>query len=320
MKGLLPISLLFFALTLPEPIHEVGGSYRGLASSWNIIQSRSLAGLHYIFKGFEINEEEDLVKVSGPVVEITDGEKLGAKVHREGFISEMDPEDFEQEQLLGQSVFAAVSGSGSNVGTAFLVGNNIVLTNRHILSLPPTAKEWSCGVFSVLLNHKEERVACKKVRFCSSRYDFCAVEMHKMKNGNSIGSEVKPLRLTQKVKNNKDISLLHIGNAAGLGIQASRGRGIRIKDGEFYHFAPTLGGSSGAPLFDERGAVVGINWAHTGADYIDDSSFNRGVLSTTIYEELKKTHIYTLREIKSFKAWHRKNAGHRQVTVESRQK
>ncbi|MBA2405730.1 MAG: hypothetical protein H0V66_13215, partial [Bdellovibrionales bacterium] len=113
------------------------------------------------------------------------------------------------------------------------------------------------------------------------------------------------------------VPLLHIGNAGGLGLQASRGQGLIISGGEFHHYVPTLNGSSGAPLIDEKGQVIGINWGHTGKDYVDDSSFNRGVLSSTIFNELKHTHPYTLNDIKSFKSWSRREKNHRHIKVES---
>lgn len=308
--------LLFFLLSLPVVVEEKGDAYRGLASSWTIIPSRSLAGLHYLFKGYEILDEESLVKVSGPVIEITNGETLGAKVFREGFSSEIDLEDFEDEQTLAVSVFEATTGSGTDVGTAFLVGQHLVLTNRHVMSIKPDSKDLPCGKFSIKLNHKDERVYCERVRFCSKKYDYCAVEMKSMANGAELGTEIKPLRLAKNVKANKDIRLLHIGNAAGLGIQASSGKGVVIQDGEFFHYAPTLGGSSGAPIFNEKGAVIGINWGHTGGNYINESAFNRGVLIETMFDEMKLTHTKTLKEIKSFRSWFHRSHAHRKVSID----
>lgn len=315
-KKALPI-LLTFIMFSPQMIEENGHSYRGLASSWTIIPSRSLAGLHYIFKGFDINEEKNLVKVTGPVVEITNGETLGAKVWKDGYSSEIDLEDFEEEQELAVSVFEATTGSGTNVGTAFLVGQNIVLTNRHVMSIDPKARRWSCGKFSIKLNHKDETVSCRKVRFCSRRFDYCVVEMEKMLNGKDLSSEIKPLRLTRRIKSDKDINLLHIGNAAGMGIQASSGKGVKLQQGEFYHYAPTLGGSSGAPIFNERGYVIGINWAHTGGNYIDDASFNRGVLVGSIFDEMMVRSPRTLKSIRSFRSWYHRSLEHRKVSVET---
>lgn len=308
-------TLCILAFT-PLRIEEKSDAYRGLASSWTIVPSRSLAGLHYLFKGYTEREDEGLVKVTGPVVEITNGDQLGAKIFKEGYSSEMDPEDFEEEQALAQSVFEATTRTGTSVGTAFLVGLNIVLTNRHVMAYTPSAKNWTCGKFSVKLNHKDERIDCEKVRWCSPKYDYCVIQIKAMANGLPVGAEVKPLRLTKKVRSDKDASLLHIGNAAGLGIQASSGRGLKIREGEFYHYAPTLGGSSGAPIFNDRREVIGINWAHTGENFIADTAFNRGVLAGAIFDELKTSQPKTLRDIKSFRSWYHRMFTHRQVKIE----
>jgi hypothetical protein len=306
-----------FFILFSFSISEKREGFRGLASAWNLIPSRSLSGLHYIFKGFTYNEDRGTVLVSGPVIEITQGEKGGVKVFPEGFSLELDQEDFEDEQLLGQSIFQARSGSGQTVGTAFLVGKNLVLTNRHLLLETKKKKSWECGQFSILLNHKEENVRCDKIRFCSFRYDYCIVQMKKMASRLEIGNEVKPLRLSRWVSEGENTPLLHIGNASGLGLQASRGKGLRISQGEFHHFVPTLIGSSGAPIFDDKDRVIGINWAHTGRDFLDDQSFNRGILVSTIFNELKRTHPFTLREIRSFKSWSSREKIHRSVRVNS---
>lgn len=307
--------LLVLLFLFPEITEEKRDAFRGLASSWTMIPSRSLAGLHYLFQGYEIRPETGLVSVTGPVIEIINGETLGSKVFRQGYISEIDLEDFEEEQSLGQSIFEAKTGAGTNVGTAFLVGNDLVMTNRHIMGIRPTDKVRPCGKFSIKLNHKEESVSCRRVEFCSRRFDYCVVKMNSMLNGLTLGDEIKPLRLERKVRPDKDLRLLHIGNAAGLGIQASSGRGISIQSGEFFHYVPTLGGSSGAPIFNDKNAVIGINWGHTGVSYFDEAAFNRGILMQTIFDEMKVHAPRTLNQIKSFRSWLHRTLTHRQVKI-----
>lgn len=307
--------VLFLVLFFFPGITQQIGHYQGLTNSWNMIPSQSLAGLYYLFKNFSLMDDEGVVKVSGPVVQIINGERLGARMHADGYSNEVMSEDFEEQQNLALSIFEASSRLGTRVGTAFLVGQDVVLTNRHVLNYSAEDRQWECGVFSIKLNHRDEKISCKKVRFCSSRFDFCVVEMQKMKGGQSLGEEMKPLRLARTMPR-ADSNILHIGNAGGLGIQASHGRGIRIKGGELFHYAPTLDGSSGAPIFDEKREVIGINWGYTGQDMPDDESYNRAVHTLSIYQELQKTHPYTLKEIKSFRSWIR-NQGHRHASIKS---
>lgn len=291
--------LIIFSMLFSPRLLEKSSPFRGLASSWNIIPSQSLAGLYYLFKGYSVDTENGIVRVSGPVVVMTDGEKFGAKLHPEGFTADIVDEDFEEEAELAKSVFQSTTRLGSRIGTAFLVGKNLVLTNRHVMNYTSKDRKWECGKFSIKLNTRDERVGCRKVRYCSLKYDYCVVEMNQMISGSSLGEEFKALRLSLRAKTDRDQLVLHIGNAGGMGIQASRGYGVIIDGGEFVHFAPTLGGSSGAPIFNEKREVIGIN--SRGSDDLGDYSHNRGVLSATIERELQKTHPYTFKEIKSFR-------------------
>ena len=90
--------LIIFSMLFSSGLLEKISPFRGLASSWNIIPSQSLAGLYYLFKGYSVDTENGLVRVSGPVVVMTDGEKFGAKVHPEGFTAEIVDEDFEEDR------------------------------------------------------------------------------------------------------------------------------------------------------------------------------------------------------------------------------
>lgn len=311
MRILILFGILLFPLSL-----QLKFNFRSLLSSWDRIPSRSLAGLYYLFKGYSVDSDGG-VQVSGPVISLTEQENGRPKILRDGYQTEVNPEDFEEEQHLAQSIFEASTRLGTGIGTAFLIGENLVLTNRHVMNYSGGEKDLVCGDFFIKLNLRNEKVLCKKVRYCSSRFDYCVVEMQKTKEGEALGSLYRPLRLSRNIKEDQDAYILHIGNAGGLGIQASHGRGIRLKAGEIFHFAPTIGGSSGAPLFNEKKEVIGINWGHTGRDEIDEHSFNRAVSIATIYQELRRTHLYTLREIKSFRSWSKQGLGIRHASIKN---
>src|SRR5688500_17799917 len=115
------LGLILFTILFSPGLLEKNHPFRGLASSWNIIPSQSLAGLYYLFKGYTVDPDNGLVRVSGPVVVMINGEKFGAKVHGEGFTAEIVDEDFEEETRLAHSVFESTTRLGTKVGTAFVV-------------------------------------------------------------------------------------------------------------------------------------------------------------------------------------------------------
>jgi len=309
MKKALLFFLIFF---ISFPLNMARFSRQG--ATWSHIPSKSLAGLHYIFKGFDHDALEGVYKVTGPVVQIVGGDSINLKVFHDGFTTEVDEEEFEKEQELAASIFEATSGDGRSLGTAFLVGKDVVMTNRHVLSLKAKSKKWECGHFQVKLNQSEEKMSCEVVEYCSRRFDFCLV---RLKDSETL-SRLKPLRLSQKIRYDADHTFLHIGNAGGLGLQASRGFGIKSYQGEFIHFAPTLIGSSGAPIFSEKYEVVGINWGRTGQNYADDSSYSRGVLMLAIYQEIKQAKPKLLRDVRSFKLWHKKHQSSISIAIKER--
>jgi hypothetical protein len=63
--------------------------------------------------------------------------------------------------------------------------------------------------------------------------------------------------------------------------------------------------------------VIGINWGHTGGNYINESAFNRGVLAETMFEEMRLTHTKTIKDIKSFRSWYHRLSTHRKVKIET---
>lgn len=165
---------------------------------------------------------------------------------------------FEKEKAWANSVFVATTGTGTAQGTAFLVGQNLVLTNKHVL-----ANDKECRKFGIDLNHAKEFVPCKKVLHCSKTHDFCLIKLDTMKNGKEVGEEVKPLRFSQKVPAKNDMTVI-IGNAQGMGLHAATYSGIRDMGADWGHFNRAFSGNSGSPLLNTNGEILGIHYGRGG--------------------------------------------------------
>jgi V8-like Glu-specific endopeptidase len=258
-----------------------------------IIPSKAIDNLFYLYKDYSIVNDE--VNVTGQSFLRTGPNSL---THVEkGHKAKIPFSSFSFYRYLGASVFRAQSGTGTSSGTASLIGKNLVLTNQHVLATDNTKKE--CGKFQVYLDDEEKQaVTCKQVLYCDTQ-DFCLAEM-KPYQGKELSEIVRPISLktTQETKAKK---LIIVGNAFGLGIQGSSGKeykyvkkndiayGYRFDENVLIHHTPTLSGSSGSPVFNEQGEMVGLNYANNSRKgYVDDNANNLAVPSPYILSQLKK--------------------------------
>lgn len=258
-----------------------------------IIPSKAIDHLFYLYKDYSVVENE--VKVTGQNFTRTGPNQLA---HDEkGHKATIPFSSFSFYRYLGASVFKAKTGGGGGAGTASLVGKNLVLTNQHVLATDNKKKE--CRQFEIYLDDQEKHaVSCKRVLYCDTQ-DFCLAEMNQY-NGKDLSDLVRPLSLksSQETKAKK---LLIVGNAYGLGIQGSSGSDYKyvkkgsISGGYYFdenvlvHHTPTLSGSSGSPVFNEQGEVVGLNYANNSLKgFVDDNAHNMAVPSSYIVSQLKK--------------------------------
>jgi S1-C subfamily serine protease len=169
------------------------------------------------------------------------------------------------------------SQSGSNEekmyrrGTAFSIGNNLVLTNLHVLdsNFENTSE---CDDFEIK-NFEGETFDCKKVHYCNIEQDVCLIEMkNKIKTKRdclfcpgvkyevslSQSPSLKLFGLLPEGSTWDDTVTTAIGNSAGLGIHYSQGRGLLLRAGQLRFYAPITTGNSGGPLLSENGHVIGI--------------------------------------------------------------
>lgn len=167
-------------------------------------------------------------------------------------------------------------------GTAFSIGENLVLTNQHVLD-PKQKNTTSCGDFEVK-NHEGNEYDCKKVHFCSLEHDICLVEMKPLTKTKrdclfcegtkydaslAVGPKLK-LKAHYSPEDPTNEVLTAIGNSMGYGIHFSQGRGVWFRNDRVYFYAPISVGNSGGALLNNEGFVVGVVKAETKILISDD--------------------------------------------------
>ena len=157
----------------------------------------------------------------------------------------------EQIAKLEQSVVLLESfdreGASLGFGTAFAVGYGLFLTNYHVIAdsssyLIQTGQDRYYDVDGVVAYSEEADLAIVKT---------------------SIRTNIPPLRIGSSLKLAKGQEIVAIGNPEGLQNTVSTGivSGIRTMGADrlIQITAPITNGSSGGPLFNRIGEVIGIN-------------------------------------------------------------
>ena len=124
------------------------------------------------------NEYDDDYKITDSAGELT----------RNGDRIVLGADQYQQFKKLASAVYRMIPHSYSSggmsgpseiiyVGTAFHIGNNLVLTNVHVLS-HSFDNLTECGRFELKEAASQTTYTCKKVHFCSKEHDICLIEMN----------------------------------------------------------------------------------------------------------------------------------------------
>ncbi len=278
---------------------------KGEESIKSLNPDRIIQELFFLYKKFDINHHENMVKIKQlNIVPRDDGTIFIKSRAKYGKIT---LDKFSKLRTLSQSVFRATSSATK--ATAFLVGDNLVLTNEHVVHAYNkhgerlNSKRFSCNSFSISTNPIIDRsnpkipkhggsrtfsASCKTVHYCDYAYDFCLVEMKPIRiRGKKfeLGDIFTPLTLdpTGATPGQEEVSIISNANAAG--IQGSIGIGLKKETAayqrsghdaiihalRFTHFAPALKGSSGSPLLNSSDKVIGINHSQSKKVYGKDA-------------------------------------------------
>lgn len=180
----------------------------------------------------------------------------------------MSQSDYERLREQALSVLEAIPGIDRKTdmvyaGTAFHIGDSLILTNNHVLS-----RDFSNGSRCASLrikDHKGKTFSCKKVHYCHPGEDICLIELAARTTGFLIntGKDTFDTRPSLKLLNRRPLDSDHslitaIGNSQGHGIHVSVATGLKNRGEGLNFFAAIRDGNSGGPVLNESGEVIGI--------------------------------------------------------------
>jgi|GEM_PF-6468496 len=280
---------------------------------------------HHVFKG-ALPAGNGQVQVPGyPVFTYTDAsgvrrEGLNYRVTDLPLVGTLDERVFNFERRVARGVLRAelerpylrngvMEGQIRGSGSAVVVGRNLVLTNRHVLRVMDdnTVPTECPGGKLTTGDDSRLETSCKKILQCgvldaptgnpnelySNFGDWCLIETTPLPDGSEIGDHVEPIPMMKSIHEDLGQKVATLGNAAGLGIQASWGKITRVArlrandvstrgiDSSAY----SVKGVSGGALVTPEGGLFGIVWGGDGVKL----SLSNSIRTDYIYGELSKT-------------------------------
>lgn len=245
----------------------------------NLVSARSVVPERVVTPSLDLYSRSNKTFPDGSIeVRVTTVSKRG-DFQLNGSKKILSKEMFESYKKSSDAVFEMIPNQNSGDderkgrrGTAFSIGENLVLTNNHVLD--ETFKNTTeCSDFEVK-DHIGETYDCKTVHYCSAELDVCLIEMQtktKTKRDCFLCSGTKyEVSLAQgpslklkasfkpEVEKWDETITTAIGNSQGWGIHYSQGKGISFAKDRMYFWAPISKGNSGGALLNNEGLVIGL--------------------------------------------------------------
>ncbi len=251
------------------------------------------------------------------IIKVTTFDKYG-KFHQNGGEKRIANDVYQKYRSDADAVFEMIPSEfsrdeekASRRGTAFSIGNNLVITNLHVLD-PSFENTTACDDFEIK-DHRGNKFSCKEVHFCSVYQDVCLIEMKsktKTKRDCFFCSGTKyqisiadgaSLKLSSKLPDDEkrnDFIATAIGNSAGFGIHYSQGKGLKLINNQLRFYAPITSGNSGGPLLNEIGQVIGIIKRQTSLEFSTDPNLTYNVATpVNQFIEAARDHLKNRPEI-----------------------
>ncbi|WP_408096072.1 serine protease [Peredibacter sp. HCB2-198] len=271
-----------------------------------LVQARSVVPPRVVYPNLNIFEKAKNNDDGTVTVKAVSYDEFGRFTKNDSKVT-LSAEQYETFKTLSMPVFRMIPDPNypngeDRQGTAFSIGENLVLTNNHVLDRE-FKNTTSCADFQVK-NNEGHTFDCKKVHFCHVKEDVCLIEMRpttirkkdcafcrseKIEVSLADGPSLKLKAHYSPLDPDKEVTTA-IGNSGAWGIHISQGRGIGRNKYGLLFWAPIRGGNSGGPLLNDENLVIGIVKAETPAKRSQFTNFvyNIATDSETIIKVMRE--------------------------------